>query len=62
MALAVIGVCRTQMDPKDFAVWGWRIPFLVSIILLIFSVYIRLKLNESPVIFTTCYGIQSSLH
>lgn len=49
MALAVIGLCRTQMDAKVFADWGWRIPFLVSIILLVFSVYIRLKLNESPV-------------
>ncbi len=49
MALAVIGLCRTQMDAKVFADWGWRIPFLMSIILLIFSVYIRLKLNESPV-------------
>src|SRR5262249_16839875 len=29
--------------------WGWRIPFLISLILLIFSVYIRLKLNETPV-------------
>ena len=34
---------------KAFADWGWRIPFLVSVVLLIFSVYIRLKLNESPV-------------
>ena len=49
LALAVIGLCRTQMDAKVFADWGWRIPFLVSIFLLIFSVYIRLKLNESPV-------------
>jgi MFS family permease len=49
MALAVIGLCRTQMDTKVFADWGWRIPFLVSLILLAFSVYIRLKLNESPV-------------
>ena len=49
LALAVIGLCRTQMDAKVFADWGWRIPFLVSIILLVFSVYIRLKLNESPV-------------
>jgi hypothetical protein len=37
------------MAPKDFSEWGWRIPFLVSLVLLIFSVYIRLKLNESPV-------------
>ncbi len=51
LALAVIGVCRFGgvMEPKDFASWGWRIPFLVSLILLIFSIYIRLKLNESPV-------------
>ena len=49
LSLAVIGTCRTVMDPKDFALWGWRIPFAVSIVLLVFSVYIRLKLNESPV-------------
>jgi len=48
MSLAVIGACRFYMDPKVFADWGWRIPFLVSLILLIFSVYIRLRLNESP--------------
>ncbi|MFO1163078.1 MAG: MFS transporter [Reyranellaceae bacterium] len=48
LSLLVIGLCRTQMDAKVFADWGWRIPFLVSLILLIFSVYIRLKLNESP--------------
>src|SRR5712672_1320428 len=49
LALIVIGLCRQYMDAKVFADWGWRIPFLVSIILLIFSIYIRLKLNESPV-------------
>ena len=49
MALAVIGVCRVYMDAKVFADWGWRIPFWMSLILLAFSVYIRLKLNESPV-------------
>lgn len=49
MALAVIGGARILMDSKDFAEWGWRIPFLVSAILLAFSVYIRLKLQESPV-------------
>ena len=32
-----------------FAEWGWRIPFLVSLILLVFSVYIRLRLAETPV-------------
>jgi|SRR4051812_25614420 MFS family permease len=51
LALLVIGICRFGgvMSPDDFKTWGWRIPFLVSLILLIFSVYIRLKLNESPV-------------
>ena len=49
MALAVIGGARVLMEPKDFAEWGWRIPFLFSAILLVFSIYIRLKLQESPV-------------
>ncbi|HXX29896.1 MAG TPA: MFS transporter, partial [Myxococcaceae bacterium] len=49
LALVVIGVCRWRMEAADFSKWGWRIPFLVSIFLLIISVYIRLKLNESPV-------------
>ena len=49
MSLAVIGLARVNMDPKEFADWGWRIPFLVSLVLLLFSIYIRLKLNESPV-------------
>ncbi|HZQ62292.1 MAG TPA: MFS transporter [Casimicrobiaceae bacterium] len=49
LSLIVIALCRANMDAKEFADWGWRIPFLVSLILLIFSVYIRLKLNESPV-------------
>ncbi|HEY6980317.1 MFS transporter [Reyranella sp.] len=48
LSLGIIALCRTQMDAKTFADWGWRVPFLVSLILLIFSVYIRLKLNESP--------------
>jgi len=49
LALAVIGACRVYMDAKVFADWGWRVPFLISLILLIFSVYIRLKLHESPI-------------
>ena len=49
LSLAVIGLARTGMDAATFADWGWRLPFLVSLILLIFSVYIRLHLNESPV-------------
>jgi len=37
------------MDPKVFSDWGWRLPFLVSVLLLAFSVWIRLKLNETPI-------------
>jgi MFS family permease len=49
LALIVIGVCRVNIPADDFRSWGWRLPFLVSIILLVFSVYIRLKLQESPI-------------
>src|SRR5437016_3425756 len=40
LSLAVIALCRTQMDAAVFADWGWRVPFLVSLILLDFSIYI----------------------
>jgi MFS family permease len=49
LALAVILGCRVWMDTKTFADWGWRIPFWLSLILLVFSIYIRLKLHESPI-------------
>ena len=49
LALVVIGVLRHFMDAAQFAAWGWRVPFLISFVLLIISVYIRLKLEESPV-------------
>ena len=49
LALVVIGLCRVYMDAAMFVSRGWRIPFLVSVILLVFSVYIRLKLNETPI-------------
>jgi MFS family permease len=45
--LVILGV-RNGMGEKDFGDWGWRIPFLVSIVLLAVSVWIRLSLNESP--------------
>src|SRR6202795_3423262 len=49
LALIIIAACREWMDAKVFAEWGWRIPFLISLILLVFSVYIRLRLNETPI-------------
>ncbi len=48
LSLLVILGCRSWLGP-EFDTWGWRIPFLLSIFLLAISVYIRLKLNESPV-------------
>lgn len=49
--LAVITVLttRTVMTPDDFEAWGWRVPFIISLLLLAISLYIRLKLSESPV-------------
>ena len=49
LALVIIGFCRWKMGADVFKSWGWRIPFLFSILLLAFSVYIRLKLQESPI-------------
>lgn len=49
ISLAVILACKSFMSADDFSAWGWRIPFLVSIILVIISYYIRTKMEESPV-------------
>ena len=48
LSLVVILLCRSWLGP-EFDTWGWRIPFLVSVVLLGISVYIRLQLAESPV-------------
>ncbi len=47
-ALGVILVTRTIVGEEAFAVWGWRVPFLASILLLAISVWMRFKLDESP--------------
>jgi MFS family permease len=46
--LVVIGI-RTAIGEEAFAEWGWRLPFLISILLLAVSLWIRMKLEESPV-------------
>jgi MFS family permease len=48
LSLIVILVCRAALG-SAFESWGWRIPFLVSVVLLAISVYVRLQLAESPV-------------
>ena len=48
LSLMVILGTRTVLGEATFADWGWRVPFLVSILLLGVSVYIRLSMNESP--------------
>ena len=49
LSLLVILFTRTALGEPAFAAWGWRIPFLVSVLLLGISVWIRLRLNKSPV-------------
>ena len=48
LSLIVILMLRLSMTPETFAAWGWRVPFLVSILLLAVSIWIRLQLAESP--------------
>jgi len=49
LSLIVIAICRGNMSAGTFALLGWRIPFIISLLLLVFSIYIRLALQESPV-------------
>jgi MFS family permease len=49
LSLIVIILVRTRLGEEAFKAWGWRIPFLASAILLMVSLWIRLRLNESPV-------------
>jgi len=48
LSLIVILACRFALGADKFDAWGWRIPFLLSTVLLLISVYIRLQLQESP--------------
>jgi MFS family permease len=48
VALVVILTCRMLLGDEAFSEWGWRVPFLVSALLVLASAYIRLRLEESP--------------
>jgi len=49
LSLIVVLSCRFLIPADEFAAWGWRMPFLLSIALLVISLWMRLKLSESPV-------------
>ena len=49
MSLAVVLTVQRSMSPESFLAWGWRIPFILSIVLVALSLYIRLRMRESPI-------------
>ena len=49
LSLVVVLACKASMSVESWNDWGWRVPFILSIILLAISLWMRLKLNESPV-------------
>ncbi len=49
LSIAVVLGCRFLIPADEFAAWGWRLPFLLSLVLLAVSLWMRLKLSESPV-------------
>lgn len=49
VSLIVILVTQSSMSKESFSAYGWRIPFLISLVLVVISLYIRLKMKESPI-------------
>jgi len=49
LSLAVILIVQNRMSADAFRAWGWRLPFLISIVLVAVSLYIRLRMKESPI-------------
>ena len=49
VSLAVILIVQNTMSAASFRAWGWRVPFLISIVLVAVSLYIRLRMKESPI-------------
>lgn len=48
LSLGIIVLTKNTLGNEAFASWGWRIPFLISIVLVVVSIYIRMKMHESP--------------
>jgi MFS family permease len=49
LSLVVVLLCKSAMSVETWNDWGWRVPFILSIFLLAISLWMRVKLNESPV-------------
>jgi MFS family permease len=49
VSLGVVLICQTVMSKEDFSNWGWRLPFLLSIFLVGMSLFIRMRMKESPI-------------
>src|ERR1700743_1780185 len=49
ISLGVVLLVQSLMSPDDFKAYGWRIPFLISLVLVSISLYIRMKMKESPI-------------
>lgn len=49
ISLAVILLVQNSMSKDEFSAWGWRVPFLISILLVGISLYIRMRMKESPI-------------
>jgi MFS family permease len=49
VSLVVILFVQTSMSPQTFSAWGWRIPFIISLLLVGVSLYMRLRMKESPI-------------
>ena len=49
LSIVVVLMCQALIPAESFAAWGWRVPFLLSLVLLAISLWMRLKLSESPV-------------
>jgi MFS family permease len=49
LSLAVILLVQNSMSAEAFRAWGWRVPFLISIVLVGVSLYIRMRMQESPI-------------
>jgi MFS family permease len=48
VSMGVVGTTRISLGEEAFKAWGWRVPFLLSFVLLAVSLYVRLKMQESP--------------